>query len=182
MDRKQIIDRLPEHLKVIREFKYLSDTEQKEVDSMWLTIDNAFKDQFVAEATETGIERYEKIFSVVPRGVGTLKERRFRILTKITEKLPYSVRMLKKQLESLCGAGNYGIALMDYTLTVWVGLIAKSNFEAVKKMIYNISPSNLCLKVYVKYNSNEIFKGYTHKDLKKYTHYQLRNEVLINGD
>lgn len=73
----------------------------------------------------------------------TLDDRRFRVLTRLNEELPYTLPQLRVILESLCGAGNYSADVADYTLLVKVGVAAKKNFQDVQTFAEKSCPSQL---------------------------------------
>ena len=78
MDRN-LIDYLPQVLKEVRELKLLLQSEQVEIANLWGSIDNALNDQFVIDATEYGVKRWEKILGIIPKATEPLDARKFRI-------------------------------------------------------------------------------------------------------
>ena len=105
--RKKLQDYLPPILLKTYEFPLLCDTEQPEIDRLRDAADAVLDAQFISTAGETAIARYEKIFGITPMDTDTLAERRFKVLAKINAQLPFSVRRLRQQLETLCGADGY---------------------------------------------------------------------------
>ena len=124
--RKKLNEYLPSILLKTYEFPLLCDTEQREFDRLNTAVDEVLDAQFVSTVGEQGIARYEKIFKITPMDTDTLAERRFKVLAKINAQLPFSVRRLRQQLETLCGADGYKLELDGdrYTLTVKVALTA----------------------------------------------------------
>ena len=109
--RKKLQDYLPPVLLKTYEFPLLCKTEQPEFDRLNAAATAVLDAQFVTAAGERGIARYEKIFKITPMGTDTLDERRFRVLARINAQLPFSVRRLRQQLETLCGADGYKLEL-----------------------------------------------------------------------
>lgn len=144
---------LPQIEKEIKEMNYLAQAENPELSAVLQGIQHVLQDQFVQEATENGLGRWESILKIVPKGTDTLDERRFRILVRLNEELPYTFRMLCQQLEHLCGESGYTVNLKaaDYTLEVKVHLEAKSNFNDVKNMLDRITPANLVVNLSLRY-------------------------------
>ena len=105
--RKKLQDYLPPILLKTYEFPLLCETEQPEIDRLHDGADAVLDAQFLSTAGEYAISRYEKIFGVVPQDTDTLDERRFKVLTRINTQLPFSVRRLRQQLETLCGEDGY---------------------------------------------------------------------------
>ena len=82
MDRN-LIDYLPQVLKEVRELKLIFQSEQTEIADLWGSIDNALNDQFVIDATEYGVGRWEKILGIVPKATELLDSRKFKIFNKV---------------------------------------------------------------------------------------------------
>ncbi len=158
----------------------MADAENPEVSQLWACLANALNDQFVRSATENGVERWESILSIVPKGTESPEERKFRILTRINEQLPYTWRMLCQQLETLCGEEGYSVELDKgtCTLTVEIALTAKSNFWDVDAMLRRVVPANLVIDLSLKYNQHATLAAFTHEQLSRYTHLDLREEVI----
>jgi hypothetical protein len=177
---RNLIDYLPQVLKEVRELKLIFQSEQTEIADLWISIDNAFNDQFVVDSTENGVERWEKILGIIPKATESLDTRKFRILTRLNKQLPYTMRTLKQQLETLCGANGYSIKLEHnaYTIEVKVNLIAKSKFDDVDALLQRVIPANMIIDLGLMYNQHSTLKQFTHAHLQAYTYNQLRSEVL----
>ncbi len=177
---RNLIDYLPQVLKEVRELKLIFQSEQIEIEKLWDALENALNDQFVVDSTEYGVSRWEKILGIIPKATETLDARKFRILTRLNEQLPYTMRTLKQQLEALCGKDGYSIKLYNdaYTIEVKVNLIAKSNFDDVGALLQRVIPANMIIDLKLIYNQHLTLKQFTHAHLQTYTHNQLRSEVL----
>ena len=153
--RKKLQDYLPPVLLKTYEFPLLCDTEQQEFDRLNAAADAVLDAQFVTTAGERGIARYEKIFGIMPKDTDTLDERRLRVLAKINAQLPFSVRRLRQQLETLCGADGYKLEIDGdkYTLTVKVALTAKRSRAAVEDLLTVIVPANMVCTTTLLYNT-----------------------------
>ena len=184
MYERKLIDYIPPFLTNVKEYKaILVDGEEPEIVSAWRMIDATLNEQFIHDCTEEGVERWEKILGIVPKATFTLNERKFTILTKMNERVPFTITTLTEQLKSLCGEDGYLITLDNdhYMLKVQVALSAKNNFEDVKVLLQRVVPANLTIVLTLKYNQHKIFANHTHESLNSITHYQLRNEVLTDG-
>lgn len=179
MDRK-LIDYLPPILKEYREFKQIMGTEQDEVSALWSASDNALNDQFIWDATENGVKRWEGILNLYPKASDTLGDRKFRILTKINQQSPFTLTNLKQQLTTLCGEDGYVVILLNnlYKLTVRLALTRIANYDDVKKLLEKVAPANMIVDLSLLYNQHSALATYTHAQLSSYTYDQIRNEVL----
>ena len=182
--RKKLQDYLPSILLKTYEFPLLCDTEQPEIDRLRDAADAVLDAQFISTAGETAIARYEKIFGITPMDTDTLAERRLKVLAKINAQLPFSVRRLRQQLETLCGADGYRMEIDGgkYTLTVKVALTAKRNQQAVEELLADIVPANMVCTTSLLYNQHADLTRFTHAQLALLTHFEIREEVLPDGE
>lgn len=182
--RKKLQDYLPPILLKTYEFPLLCKTEQPEIDRLHDAADAVLDAQFLSTAGEYAIQRYEKIFGVVPQNTDTLDERRFKVLTRINTQLPFSVRRLRQQLETLCGADGYKFKVSGgkYTLSVKVALTAKRNQQAVEELLADIVPANMVCTTSLLYNQHADLTRFTHAQLALLTHFEIREEVLPDGE
>ena len=178
-----LIDYLPPVLQGVREFGMIMDIEQEEISRLWGAIEAALNDQFIQVATEYGISRWESILGIVPKGTDTLDDRRFRTLTLLSDQRPYTLRSLCQRLDNLCGTDGYSINLQhnDYLLIVKVNLTARSKYEAVEDLLKRTVPANMQIDLTLKYNTHEVLSNFAHNELARYTHEQLRNEVITHA-
>lgn len=181
--QKKLAAYLPGVLLTTYEFPMICRAEQPEVDALHTAADEVLDASFVSLAGERGIARFERVFGLTPQDTDTLDERRFRVLTKINAQLPFSIRRLKQQLATLCGAAGYRLTLSpaEYSLEVKVALTAKRNLNAVQKLLQDIVPANIVRKCGLLYNQHQTVARLTHAQLSKYTHQQIREEVLPNA-
>lgn len=139
-----LLDYLPPVLSEIDEVQHLARTENPEINLLWEAFERLMKDQFISEATETGIARWEKILNIHPSSDSTLEERRWEILNRTNMKIPYTMTMLKNKLNLMYG-GNVKIDLISdtYTLIVRIPTSEAKQLETVRNMLNVIVPANL---------------------------------------
>ena len=180
--RKKLQDSLPPILLKTYEFPLLCKTEQPEIDRLHDAADAVLDAQFLSTAGEYAIQRYEKIFGVVPQDTDTLDERRFKVLTRINTQLPFSG--LRQQLATLCGENGYKLEVGGgkYTLSVKVALTAKRNQQAVEGLLADIVPANMVCTTSLLYNQHADLTRFTHAQLALLTHFEIREEVLPDGE
>lgn len=137
MEPKQVdmMRKIPDVLKDVREIKALIDTENIEMNLLNAALALYLNNTFVETADSYGIGRWEAMLQIVPKLTDTLDERRFRVLSRINERLPFTIRSLEQQLATLCGPSGYTVELLheQYLLKVRVELTAKSKLEDVRK-------------------------------------------------
>ncbi|WP_455715449.1 putative phage tail protein [Anaerosporobacter sp.] len=164
----------------IREFKVLSEVESPQHEFVWQAVEDAINDQFANTLTDNGCKRWESIMDIHKLDTDDLDFRRFRILSKLNERLPYSYRMLELQLKTLCGDDGYTMVLKnnEYTLKVRIALASKNKYSDVETTMRKYVPANIIIDVSLMYNRHETVASFTHEQLVKYTHLQLREEEL----
>jgi hypothetical protein len=169
-----------DELKNVEEFKEIANVQNPEIKLLWDTVANLLDDQFIETATQRGIVRRESILKITPFADDTLETRRFRVSSRWNDQLPYSYRVLENKLNQLCGKDGYTMALNNnqYTLNIKIELTQKRMFNEVQILSRKIVPSNMIIKVELRYNQHSKLANFTHRQLSAYTHAQLREEVL----
>lgn len=179
MERK-LINYLPYVVRDYDVFKAMMEAEQPEFETAWASVNDLMNNQFISTAGNMGLSRWEQILEITPKGTDTLDDRRFRILTRINEELPYTLPQLRVILETLCGAGNYSATVEEgtYILAVKIGLAAKKNFSDVEALLQRVVPANMVVDLSQLYNTHIELGRFTHAQLAAFTHNHLRNEVM----
>lgn len=177
---RPLIGYIPAILKEVRQYKALTHGEQVEIFNLFNEIEIALNNQFVQTSTEYGVERWEKILNITPKATHTLDERKFTILSRLAEELPFTVRMLEQILNKLCGDDGYWMEMNPdlYELVVKVALTAKNNFKDVGTLLNRVVPANMTIYLSIKYNTWSIIKGFTWGQLKSKTWREIKEEVL----
>lgn len=175
-----IKDLWPPIMQELKEFQKIAEIEDSFFEQLKQEIQNIVDDQFIQTATEKGIARRERMLKISPFADDTLETRRFRVLGVWNDKLPYTYRVLLERLDSLCGPDGYEIALNagEYSLNIKIELTKKRMFDEIVKITRQMVPANMIITVELRYNQHFTFANFTHGQLKQYTHYQLRNEVV----
>ena len=94
-DRK-LIHYLPPFVQEYVEIQEIMKTEQHETDLLWIATEGVFADQFIQDATINGVSRWESMLGISPKGTDTLDERKFRVLSKLNQELPYTLRKFSR--------------------------------------------------------------------------------------
>lgn len=176
---RQLIKYLPYVVRDYPEFQGIAGSEQPEFELAWDSADDLLNNQFISTSGSVGLSRWEKILKIAPKGTDSIEDRRFRIMTRINEELPYTIPQLRSTLETLCGAGNYSAEVEEgtYQLVVKIGLEAKNNFSDVEALLDRVVPQNMIVNLLLLYTTHAELGDRTHEQLSASTHNQLRNEV-----
>ena len=175
---RQLINYLPYVVRDFAEVQGINVAEQPEFERVWDAVDDLLDNQFITTAGNTGLSRWEKILEISPKATDTLDDRRFRILTRINEKRPFTIPQIKEILQTLCGKDDYSINISEYTLTVRIGLTSKNNFSDMETLLQKIAPANIVVDLSLAYNQHQSLQTMTHAQLAAMTHYEIRNEIM----
>lgn len=162
-DRK-LIEYIPHIIRGVREYKaIMNDAEQAEMVVSWQAIDDALKDQFIVTATKNGIQRWEHILGITPKASESLDMRRNRILIRLNERLPYTMRMLLQWMTVICGSQYFLVELnpAEYLLKVRVRQDSGADTWEIFRYLHKIIPANLILDYQV-YQAVEVQEGYVY--------------------
>jgi hypothetical protein len=167
-----------------REMREIMSAEQPEIDKMWSAFEDALNDQFIMSASENGLKRWETNVGVIPKDTDTIEERRFRVLTRLNQELPYTLVKLKETLTTLCGEDQFRVDVQaaKYHISIKLALSSASNYQEVVNILSTIIPANMTQSVEIMFNAHSIFGRFKHSEMAAYTHNQLRSEVFDNGN
>ncbi len=171
---------VPDIIKQIKDIKAIYDMNEKL--SLISDTEDLEKDLFTGTATKHGVKRREGLYGINPLDTDTLEDRRFRVLVKENNKIPYTHRTLEKRLEKLCGLGGYRLEIIGGSVGIRVALTKKSMVQSVIELAENMVPLNMSLECDLLYNQHKTLRQFTYGQLTAYTHNQIRNEVLNDGD
>lgn len=125
------------------------------------------------------IERWENILEIVPLDDDTVEDRRFRVISRVMERLPYSIRVLRRRLDNLCPDG-YVIVISEDLTEAHIRLMLKSKkmVKDVGELVDAILPLNMIFNVTIAWNQYVVYKSQTYGELVKYTHKTMREDIM----
>lgn len=134
-------------LRKIKEFKKIAKAEEPELRYLLEACDRALSNFFIPTADEYGISRFEKMMGIFPDEGEDLETRRFNILIKWNDKVPYTDKELYNRLLSLCGKGKFSITphYEDYAIDITTEVGIKGAYDAITTLILDMLPCNLVL-------------------------------------
>lgn len=177
MENRKLIDYLPEYMQEYVEMRQVMLGQQPDVDAFHEGVDRVWNNQFLSDADEYGVGRWETILAITPKATDTLDERKFRIQAWWTQELPYTLPKLNEMLEALCGAGNYNVIMdnRNYRITIKLGIA--EHYSDVASLLERVCPANLACDVLVMFNTHNTLAAFTHSQLAAMTYEQLKTEV-----
>lgn len=173
----------PDILKEVREFQALAVAENPEMELVYTSIADVMDEQFVSTAKNYGVARLEKIVGITSKATDTLEERKFKVLARYNEDVPYTVPKLNELLTTLCGTDGYALEINNgaFTLKVKVALTSKKNKDAVSELMERVTPMNMLLSVELMYNQWYMVAGLTWGSASGTTWNEMREEAISIG-
>lgn len=144
-----LLSYLPPVIQELEEFKQIMNTESEEFNILVKEYQNLLSDQFVHEATENGLSRWEKILGINPKPTDTLESRRWEILNRLNIKIPYTWIMLKNKLYAIYG-DSYTIKLISDTYTIQIRVpqeLSDTEIRSTYTMLEVIVPANMIIDI-----------------------------------
>lgn len=144
----KLIEYMPLFLQDVREFQEIFKVEDKEIDSLKEQIENMLKEIIVTTAEGYGLDRYEKIYNI-QNTTTDLETRRFNILSKINNRLPYSINWLINKLNNTVGPENYTLDVDHNNYSVKIEIMALFQDIAIllNKDLREQLPANLIITI-----------------------------------
>lgn len=172
----------PDIIRNIPDIAEIYRINDKQIDELEQAAEQLDNDILLTTMGEDKVERWEKMLGTTAFDDDTIEDRRFRIQARVTEKLPYSYRIVVRRLNILCPDG-YMLDIDDAKTSVIIKLTLKSKkmINDVSKMIDDILPLNMIYKVTILWNQHSMTAHYTHKQLADRKHKQIREEIFENG-
>ena len=136
----------PRYYEGILETDELIKVENDIWNNLYLLLNKAKNNQFIAYADEDGIYAYEQLFQIVADPeTETLEERRFRLLNRIQTLSYYTMIYLRQKLDSLFGKNNYEIEMdyPNYTLYIKSNVSNSFIYKESIATINKIKPANI---------------------------------------
>ena len=144
----KLIEYMPNFLKDIREYNIIFSNEDIELDLLKEKIEKVLDEVIVSSAETYGIDRYEKIYSI-NNNSNDITTRRFNILSKINNRVPYSYSWLVNKLDNTIGKDNYVITqdVNNYKIKIEILAMFKDIAELLNKDLREQLSANLEITV-----------------------------------
>lgn len=164
------------------EFKELAKAENPEFSFLWDEVVNFDEETHVVTANDWGLERWEKILEITPRSNYSIEDRRFLVLLRLNENIPFTERYIRDLFDGLIGKDMYEMTIYhnEYFLDLKVRMSKNYLVEEVRKSLRRILPANIGPTVRIWFNQHFEFRQYAHSAMHEWIHLDMR-EVLDPG-
>lgn len=143
----------PDCMRGISEFARLAQTENVEFDRTWDALDRLCANLFVESADETGVRWWERMTRLPTVASDPLAVRKFRILLKINNRLPYTMRWLENKLTAVFGADAFTIGRdpAEHMLYIETSMDFAETLASLYADLRRAIPANLILQATVSF-------------------------------
>lgn len=134
----------------VDEFDQIATGENPEFKALTECLTFCLQNGFVRDASEYGVERWEKILGIAPEDGATLEDRKISILYYLNIQLPYTFVMVKEVLMQTLGEDNVlQCELFNNTYTLKIRVITNSAnaYSNVLKYLDNVVPMNMVVDI-----------------------------------
>ena len=149
-EKIDLLSYLPLFLREYDETKAALNAENPEFELLWDKAAKALEDNFILTAGEDGIRHFEKVLGILPEPGRDLETRRGIVLARWLSRLPYTYRMLLKELGLICGEDfeANGSFEEDYYLRVVSHMRDWTKTSEVKRLLNKMVPANMRTEYY----------------------------------
>ena len=170
----------PEVVINIKDVKAAIDAGDKISDMVDKNLEELDNNITILTSEESGIARREKILGIQPPDTANLEDRRLEVLMRWYDTPLYTETTLRNKLDSVLGKGNYVLVIdLDKKLVeCQIELTRRLMFKSVQELFEQMVPLDYLLSVVLRYNQHLTLHKFTHGQLKAYTHFSLRNDVI----
>lgn len=121
----------------VAEMQEIYRVESIEMQALWNTMVEIFREQFIMTAESHGLEQWESLLDIIPPEVDdTIDDRRFNILLALAGQRPYTEIKLRELLDGICGKGNYQIIEDIRTITFILKWLSALNVNVMPLISY----------------------------------------------
>lgn len=140
-----LIGWLPEFMAQYREMKVIQDVVNPECQQACDQTEVVKDNQFICSCDLSGIKKFEELLGISPLADDTLETRRFRVMTRWGDDIPYTYPGLVEKFNLLIGDGRYELAedFKNYRLDLEILLPFDGLVEDVKYLLETIVPANI---------------------------------------
>lgn len=153
-----LLSYLPPFMAEYQEVAVTLRAEDPEFRLLWEAVDRLYKNEFILDADEYGISRFERLLKLHPYDTDTLEVRRLRVLAKWFKRTPYTFPWLKEWMIMLCGALGHAESFVDYLLFIQLDQnvlpLANDIAGIIFEILPPIIPANMCMELRRKWEAD----------------------------
>ncbi len=153
-----LVSYLPPFMAEYQEDTVTLKAEDPEFRLVWEAVDRLYKNEFILDADEYGISRFERLLKLHPCDTDSLELRRLRVLAMWFKRTPYTFPWLKAWMVLLCGTQGHAESFADYLLFIQLDRnilpLAGGIMGIILEILPPIIPANMCMEVSQKWEAS----------------------------
>lgn len=141
-----LLSLLPPWYREVLDYQEICRTEQERFDALAKSIAAVADNFFFQTMDAAAVAQWERIFRIIPNPVReTLEFRRFRLLSRISSRPPYTLGFLYQKLDELIGAGLWEVSVdyPNYTLYIESSAQNQQYAEEISYTIHAVKPAHI---------------------------------------
>ncbi len=170
---------IPQALTGIPDLEQLYDAIDDQVEKLNDEVDQLDEDTFFDTMSENRVKRWENMISLTPGQNDSLDDRRFRIQSRVVDKLPYSYRIILSDLHALDPEAQMEIDWEHLNVKVYMALSSQSMVADVEELLEKKLPLNLTYEIVIMYNTWDQVKAKKWGQIKDMTWYEIKTDQSL---
>lgn len=141
-----LLEQLPPWYREILDYQEICQSEQEQLGSLALAINEVGDNFFFQTMDETAVQMWESVFHIVPDPSSeTLEFRRARVLNRVSTRPPFSLGFLYQKLDELIGSGLWTVTVdyPNYTLYIESAATNQQYAQEVAITVGRIKPAHI---------------------------------------
>lgn len=145
MERKKLIEYLPEFMQTFTEMKEIMRAEDEEITAIDENLQKILDNAFIEDCDEYGIRKYETLLGIMASTEDTLESRKSKVLIRWNSNVPYTYRILIRKLNVICGVNQYTISGSpeDYQICFETSLGMFGEVKELERLFERVLPENI---------------------------------------
>lgn len=136
---------LPTWYRKIADYNAITDAETVQMQIAEALTRRVYGNFYFSSMDATALKEWESIYGILAAPTDSLEFRRNRLLSRISTKPPFNLGFLRRQLDTLIGAGKYNIIVDGANYTMYVESSAENQAYAIEVgvMVNKIKPAHI---------------------------------------
>lgn len=143
VQRKKLIQYLPDFMKQFGEMREIMSVEDHQFDCIDSRMQRVLNNAFIEDADDYGIKKYESLLGIIASAGETLESRKTRVLLHWNNIVPYAYRVLTAKLNAYCGVNHYDIDADLENYSISLSIYGKVDIVEIEQFLENVLPQNM---------------------------------------
>lgn len=165
---------IPQALSGIPDLEQLYEAIDDQMETLNDEVAQLDEDTFFDSMSEYRVKRWENMIDLTPGQNDSLDDRRFRIQSRVVDKLPYSYRIILSDLHALDPEAQMEIDWEHLNVKVYMALSSQSMVADVEELLEKKLPLNLTYEIIIVYNTWGEYESDTWGDVSTMTWQQMK--------